>query len=65
MTSQEALYINMPKKRFRCPFEHEWEANYEQKLLVDIGETHLEYNFCPFCYMDWFKENIPSFEEVK
>ena len=52
------------EKVWVCGKGHEFKGNYPAEMVANNGLEYEErYTFCPVCYMEWFKDNIPSMKE--
>ncbi len=51
--------------KYKCPKGHSWKAEGKMELVVSISGGEIgRYALCPFCLLNWFKENISPSELV-
>jgi len=61
MTENNTFRINIdgePTKTYICSNRHTWKGDHLPKAYVSIDGQYMEHPYCPFCYIEWFKQNI-------
>lgn len=53
-----------PKKVFVCPKGHRYETTeaFIFGCFIGSAQPYLSGPLCPYCYVDWHKENFPTTE---